>query len=106
MSQKVKYKSLQDFYSFYLIEHQNTANRVLHFIGTTLVVLIVFGAILFHLWLALLAIPFIGYGFAWFGHFFFEKNKPATFQYPLFSLASDFMLFWDILQGKQSFKAK
>jgi len=101
-----KYKSLQEFYPFYLSEHQNTTSRVLHFIGTALVIISLIGGILFHDLRFLIAIPFLGYGFAWVGHFFFEKNKPATFQYPGYSLASDFMLFWDLLNGKQSFKVK
>lgn len=105
MSSK-KYKSLQEFYPFYLSEHQNTTSRVLHFIGTALVIISLIGGILFHDLRFLIAIPFLGYGFAWVGHFFFEKNKPATFQYPRYSLASDFMLFWDLLNGKQSFKVK
>jgi hypothetical protein len=54
-----------------------------------------------YIWLA--AIPVIGYGFAWVGHFFFEKNKPATFTYPFYSLASDFILFFDLLRGKEKF---
>ena len=54
-----------------------------------------------YIWLA--AIPVIGYGFAWVGHFFFEKNKPATFTYPFYSLASDFLLFFDLLRGKEKF---
>ncbi|WP_342328581.1 DUF962 domain-containing protein [Pedobacter sp. FW305-3-2-15-E-R2A2] len=101
-----KFKTLKEFYPFYLTEHRNLTSRVLHFIGTGLVVLSVFTGILFHEWRFILATPFLGYGFAWVGHFFFEKNKPATFQYPLFSLASDFLLFWDLLTGNQSFKAK
>lgn len=101
-----KYKSLQEFYPFYLSEHQNTTSRILHFIGTALVILSLFGGILFHDGRFLLAIPFLGYGFAWVGHFFFEKNKPATFQYPGYSLASDFILFWELLNGKQPFKVK
>ncbi|AOM75979.1 DUF962 domain-containing protein [Pedobacter steynii] len=101
-----RFKTLKEFYPFYLTEHRNLTSRVLHFIGTGLVVLSVFTGILFHEWRFILATPFLGYGFAWVGHFFFEKNKPATFQYPLFSLASDFLLFWDLLTGNQSFKAK
>jgi hypothetical protein len=55
--------------------------------------------------LLLLLIPVVGYGFAWVGHFFFEKNKPATFQYPFYSLASDFLLFFDLLRGKEKFNS-
>lgn len=101
-----KHQSLQEFYPFYLSKHQNTTSRILHFIGTALVIICLIGGILFHNWQFLIVIPFLGYGFAWVGHFFFEKNKPATFQYPLYSLASDFILFWEILNGKQSFRAK
>ncbi len=101
-----EYKSLQEFYPYYLSEHQNTTSRVLHFIGTALVVISLIGGLLFHDLRFIIAVPFLGYGFAWVGHFFFEKNKPATFRYPGYSLASDFMLFWDLLNGKQSFKVK
>lgn len=101
-----RYATLKEFYPFYLSEHRNFTSRVLHFIGTGLVLLTLIGAILFHDWRFFLAIPIIGYGFAWIGHFFFEKNKPATFQYPGYSLASDFILFFDLLTGKQPFKVK
>lgn len=105
MSEK-RFTSLKEFYPFYLSEHQNSTSRVLHFTGTALLILSLFTGILFHDWRFLAAIPFIGYGFAWVGHFFFEKNKPATFQYPGYSLASDFILFWELLSGKQPFKVK
>lgn len=100
MKQKV-YKSLKEFYPFYLTEHQNRISRRLHFIGTalTLISLILFFFTLNWRFFALA--PVLGYGFAWVGHFFFEKNKPATFEYPAYSLASDFILFFDILKGKQ-----
>lgn len=77
---------------------------MLHFIGTGLVLLLIPAAFLFHNARLLLIIPFVGYGFAWVGHFFFEKNQPATFKYPAYSLASDFMLFFDLLSGKQKFR--
>jgi hypothetical protein len=97
------FKSLKEFYPFYLSEHQNSTSRILHFVGTGLV-LLTFLAFLVSLnvWF-FAAIPILGYGFAWVGHFFFEKNKPATFQYPFYSLASDFILFWDLIRGKESF---
>ncbi|MBB2150647.1 DUF962 domain-containing protein [Pedobacter gandavensis] len=99
-----KFKTLKEFYPYYLTEHKNLTSRVLHFIGTGLVILSVFTGILFHEWRFILATPFLGYGFAWIGHFFFEKNKPSTFKYPMFSLASDFILFWELLTGNQDFK--
>jgi hypothetical protein len=99
-----KYKTLQQFYPYYLEEHQNSTCRVLHFVGTGLVLVILAAALITGNYFWLISIPLVGYGFAWVGHFFFEKNKPATFQYPMFSLASDFILFFDLLTGKEKFK--
>ena len=92
-----------EFYRFYLSEHRNRTCRTLHFVGTFLVFLIAFAAVyLGRPWLWL-AVPLAGYGFAWVGHFFYEKNTPATFKYPLWSLASDFRMFFELLVGKISF---
>lgn len=99
-----RYQSLKEFYPFYLTEHSNSTSRILHFIGTAMVMLLIPASLLFHDSRLLLLIPFVGYGFAWVGHFFFEKNKPATFKYPAYSLASDFLLFFDLLSGKEKFK--
>jgi hypothetical protein len=99
---KKQYKTFREFYPFYLTEHRHPVSRILHFIGTSLVFVILISTILMQTWVGLLLIPLVGYGFAWAGHFFFEKNKPATFQYPLYSLGSDFKLFFEILAGKQS----
>jgi hypothetical protein len=98
-----KFQSLKEFYPFYLSEHQNPTSRMLHFIGTALVIISFLIFLTTTRWAFLAVIPFLGYGFAWAGHFFFERNKPATFQYPGYSLASDFILFWDLLRGKESF---
>ncbi len=98
-------KTYKEFYPFYLSEHSNTINRLLHFVGTSIIFLIIIAAIWYHKPALLLWIPVVGYGFAWIGHFFFEKNKPATFKYPLWSLKSDFKMFFDILRGKISFKS-
>jgi hypothetical protein len=99
-----KYNSLAKFYPYYLEEHQNTTCRILHFIGTGLIFIILGVGLITGKYLILFSIPVVGYGFAWVGHFFFEKNKPATFQYPIYSLASDFILFFDLLKGKEKFK--
>ena len=101
--QKERISTLKEFYPFYLKEHSNSTSRILHFTGTSLVLLLLPAAFFFNEAKLLILIPFVGYGFAWVGHFFFEKNKPATFQYPGYSLASDFILFWDLLRGKEKF---
>lgn len=100
---KKRYASFSDFYPFYLSEHRNRTCRRLHFIGSTIVLILVI-LLLYtqNLWL-LIAIPFAGYGFAWIGHFFFENNKPATFHYPWYSLVGDWLMYKDILIGKIKF---
>lgn len=99
------YTSFKEFYPYYLSEHQNTISRVLHFTGTGLLLLVAIAALALGKYSLLWLVPVIGYGFAWVGHFFFERNKPATFKYPFYSLASDFKLFFDILRGKQKFRS-
>jgi len=94
------YKTFSEFYPYYLSEHQDRTCRTLHFIGTSLFFVFLMGAFLFHKLELLILCPIAGYGFAWVGHFFFEKNKPATFQYPLYSLLGDFKLYFEILAGK------
>jgi len=98
-----KYQSLKEFYPYYLSEHQHPTSRLLHFVGTGLVLVVLVLAIALENYSWLAGIPVLGYGFAWVGHFFFEKNKPATFTYPFYSLASDFILFFDLLRGKEKF---
>lgn len=99
-----QYKTLEEFYPFYLSQHANRTNRRLHFVGTLLALLQLIRTLLFAFNLAnLLMVAFIGYGFAWVGHFFFEKNKPATFKYPYLSLQGDMRLFKEIATGKSEF---
>ncbi|MDO9037358.1 MAG: DUF962 domain-containing protein [Lutibacter sp.] len=93
-------KSFEEFYPFYLKQHSNKICRLLHVIGTTVVLALAFTAVYHNIPALWIAVPVAGYGFAWVGHFFFEKNKPATFQYPLWSLRSDFKMYFDILSGK------
>lgn len=95
------YKTFSEFYPYYLSEHKDRTCRTLHFIGTSLFFVFLMGAFLFHKLELLILCPIAGYGFAWVGHFFFEKNKPATFQYPLYSLLGDFKLYFEILAGKE-----
>src|SRR5262245_40624653 len=93
------FASFRDFYPFYLGEHSNRICRRLHFIGTSLVLLLLATALFTGHWRLLWWLPVAGYGFAWVGHFVFEKNRPATFQHPLYSLMGDFVMYGDILRG-------
>ena len=95
-----KYKSFSDFYPFYLSEHSDKLNRRLHFTGILLALISLVFVILTQKWVLLILLPIFGYGFAFLGHFFIEKNKPATFKYPLYSLMGDLVMFKDILTGK------
>jgi hypothetical protein len=95
-----RYASFREFYPFYLSEHTNRICRRLHFAGSLLVVVIVVAAIASADARWLLLAPVVGYGFAWIGHFFFEKNRPATFTHPLYSFAGDWAMFWDILNRR------
>lgn len=92
-----EFNSFAEFYPYYLQEHGHPVSRRLHFIGTGLVIALLVWVVLSGNFWWLLALPVVGYGFAWVGHFFFEKNKPATFQHPWYSLAGDFVMFKDIL---------
>ncbi|MBK9458057.1 MAG: DUF962 domain-containing protein [Chitinophagales bacterium] len=95
-----KYTTFHDFYPYYLTEHQNRISRTLHFIGTGIVIALFVVFLLTFNWQYFALMPVAGYGFAWAGHAFFERNKPATFTYPLYSLGSDFVMFWHILTGQ------
>lgn len=98
-----EYSSFAEFYPFYLGEHAKRATRRLHFLGSSLALLCLV-ALFFTAdpwWLAVGLIA--GYGFAWFSHLAFEKNRPATFRHPLYSLMGDWVMFWQILTGKIAF---
>ena len=95
-----QYRSFAQFWPFYLREHSRPRTRALHYAGTTLVVAIAIIAAATGRWLWLLAIPLAGYGFAWLAHFAVEKNRPATFTYPLWSLAADFKMWALWLAGR------
>ena len=92
-------QSYEAFWPFYVSEHLGETTRRLHFLGTALVLVALLAAVLVSPWW-LLGAPLAGYSFAWVGHFFFEKNKPATFTYPLWSLRGDFRMFWLTLMGR------
>jgi hypothetical protein len=95
-----RFASFAQFYPYYLREHANRTSRRLHVTGTLLaVVLASAAAARGSPGLAGLALA-SGYGFAWIGHFVFERNRPATFRYPLYSLRGDFTMLRDVLSGR------
>ena len=101
MSQK--YQRFADFYPYYLSEHQDTVCRRLHFIGSSLIIMLIIYAVMNSQLALLWFIPVLGYGFAGVGPFFFEHNKPATFTYPFYSFLGDWVMFKDMLTGKIKF---
>ena len=92
--------TFEDFWPFYLREHSRPATRALHFAGTSLVVLIPIAAAAARTWWLLLAMPVAGYAFAWASHFAVERNRPATFTHPLWSLRADFRMWRLTLAGR------
>ncbi|HZZ92069.1 MAG TPA: DUF962 domain-containing protein [Usitatibacter sp.] len=101
-----RFESFAAFYPFYLSEHRNATCRALHFAGSTLVVALLAIAIASANAWWLLAVPLAGYGFAWIGHFGFEKNRPATFRYPAYSLIGDWVMYWQLLTRKIPFEER
>jgi hypothetical protein len=103
MASPPRFRSFAEFYPYYLAEHADRTCRRLHFVGTGLVLTLLAFAVVGGNWGLLVAVPLAGYGFAWVGHFYFEKNRPATFTYPLYSLIGDFAMFRDILARRIPF---
>ena len=98
-----KYQSFTEFYPFYLGQHANRMCRELHFIGSTLALACLAALVLTqNIWWLPIAL-LCGYGFAWVGLFGFEKNRPATFRQPLYSLMGDWVMYWQMLTGQVSF---
>ena len=100
MADDREFTSFAEFYPFYLREHSDARCRALHYIGSTLVLVVLALSVATQAWAGLLLLPLVGYGFAWTGHFFFEHNRPATFRYPLYSLIADWVMLKDFLTGQ------
>lgn len=95
-----RFSGFAEFYPYYLGEHSDPTCRRLHFVGTALVIALGIAALVAREWWLFASLPVAGYGFAWVGHFFFERNRPATFRHPIYSLVGDFVMFWDVLVGR------
>lgn len=96
-----RYNSFKEFYPKYLEEHKKTGTRIMHFIGTSLfLAILVLSVVYKNPWLILIGIV-SAYANAWIGHFFIERNKPATLRYPLWSLMGDFKFYFYVLLCKE-----
>jgi hypothetical protein len=98
-----RFTRFADFYPFYLQEHAHRSNRRLHFVGSTLVLLCLWRLVATGDAAWVLYSLLCGYGFAWVGHFFIEKNRPATFRHPIYSFIGDWAMYRDIWLGRIKF---
>ncbi|MFO1042247.1 MAG: DUF962 domain-containing protein [Planctomycetaceae bacterium] len=98
-SSQLQFSKFSEFWSHYLTQHSHPANQLLHVVGT-IGGLVCVGLTAYRSWWWLLLVLPVGYGIAWFGHFFIERNRPLTFKYPLWSLRADYLLVGLILSGR------
>ena len=98
-----EFESFAAFYPYYLSEHRNRTCRRLHFAGSTVALICLLMIVITGNAWWLLGAVVSGYAFAWVGHFGFEKNRPATFRHPFYSLMGDWVMYADILRGRMPF---
>lgn len=92
-------RSFADFWPSYVRAHSQPQTRILHATGSVLAVVMLGLAFAVSLWF-LIAVPLVGYAFAWYAHFFVEHNKPATFGHPFYSLAADYRMTFLMMAGR------
>ncbi|WP_236588194.1 DUF962 domain-containing protein [Tumebacillus amylolyticus] len=100
------YRTYEEFWVYYVSEHLKPSTRFWHAVGTTGVLVLLVGIVWQQAWWWLLLVPIFGYGPAWFSHFFIERNRPATFTYPLWSLRADFRMYRLLLTGRMGREVK
>ncbi|OQX39209.1 MAG: hypothetical protein B0D91_02045 [Oceanospirillales bacterium LUC14_002_19_P2] len=98
--------TFREFYPYYLNEHSHPVCRGLHYVGSLLVLALLGYSLISGEPVWLLALPVVGYGFAWVGHFVFEKNRPATFRYPFYSFMADWVMLAEFLTGRSRHKTQ
>lgn len=99
-------RSFSDFWPYYVRAHSRPRTRLLHAIGSILAVVLLGATFATTIWWLLIAIPIVGYAFAWYGHFFVEGNKPATFGHPFYSLAADYRMLFLMMAGRMDEEVK
>lgn len=92
-------RTFGEFWPYYVRQHTKPATRLLHAIGSTLAIVVIGVALAVNPWI-LVAAPLVGYGFAWYAHFFVERNRPATFGHPFWSLAADYRMLFLMIAGR------
>jgi hypothetical protein len=102
VAEESRIENYAEFWDFYVREHQQPLTRILHFIGTSLGILLLVWFVLRGTWFYFPLSFVTGYSFAWISHFFVEHNQPATFKYPLWSFVSDYKMMWLMLTGRMS----
>jgi hypothetical protein len=98
-------RSFADFWPYYVRAHARSRTRFLHATGSVLSVILLGASFAVSLWL-LIAVPVVGYAFAWYAHFFVEHNKPATFGHPFYSLVADYRMLFLMMAGKMDAEVK
>ncbi|XP_058109284.1 uncharacterized protein LOC131252646 isoform X1 [Magnolia sinica] len=101
----MNFRSLEEFWPFYVTQHSKRSTRRWHFIGTLSASLVFIYSLLFNWWV-FFSVPLFGYGFAWYSHFFVEGNVPATFGHPFWSLVCDFKMFGLMITGQMDKEIK
>jgi len=101
----MNFRSLEEFWAFYVNQHSKPSTRRWHFVGTLTGIFFLLCSVVFSWWF-LFFVPFFGYGLAWYSHFFVEGNVPATFGHPFWSLLCDFKMFGLMLTGKMDKEIK
>jgi hypothetical protein len=99
LPETMEIRSFADFWPYYVRQHASSRTRMLHAIGSVLVLVMIGLALRKSLWF-FLAAPIVGYAFAWYSHFFVEHNKPATFGHPFYSLAADYKMLFLMIAGR------
>ena len=94
-------ETFADFWPYYVRQHASPGTRALHAVGSVLALVTLGLAFVVNLWL-LVAVPLVGYAFAWYSHFFVEHNKPATFGHPFYSLAADYRMLFLMMAGRMN----
>ncbi len=100
MQNATRYTTYKDFFPYYLREHRKRETRVLHYFGTVVSNVLLWTLIFTQNYYFILLILVAGYGPAWIGHFFIEKNRPATFTYPWWSYIGDHHMLYLLVRGR------